>query len=209
MSDRKRAYSLIALTYIAIFVGSLQGCSSLAEGKNIVNFMLLYTIGDTLRVKSDYWQKISYLKLITVFLSVNSLTVTLWMITYGNSLNHIIWVLSYPYCSPVLYFNALLVFVFIGKFKIQSRTINYVASSMFAVYLIHYNPVIFNNIIRRFTVCALGMLGTAPYIVIPFLFIEALAIIGICVIIDKSLSPLWNYSNQLLTKVEKRLATCV
>lgn len=55
INDKTRLCFILVLVYISVWVGLTQGDESISGGKNIVNFILLYTIGDTLKVYKNIW----------------------------------------------------------------------------------------------------------------------------------------------------------
>ena len=52
------------------------------------------------------------------------------------------WVL-YPYLSPIVIVSSVYFFLFFTKISFYSKSINWIASSAFAVYLLHCNPLVF------------------------------------------------------------------
>ena len=104
--------------------------------------------------------------------------------------------LSFPYHSPLILVGAVLFFMIIGKQHLQSRLINYIAASSLAIYLIHgsrpYLPLLHGYVCRymqSLTEQNIALLG--------MYFIYTLVIIGVCVTLDKCLSPLWTQINKL------------
>lgn len=204
-TSRQRIYLILILSFMAIWVGTSRGCMSLIEGKNLTNFILLYVVGDTLRVYRDKWERIPRWMLIVSFLVLNAIILTSWMINHGNIVGTLIWMLTFPYCSPFLYFNAILVFMIIGKLRFQSRFINWVASSAFAVYLIHYHPVVLDNLIKPVTENIQSLCNNAPSGVIPLYFLFALVIFVICILIDKLFLPIWRYVGKRCAIIDQKL----
>lgn len=144
VDGKNRLLLIISLSFISVYLGSSLGDSSLAGGKNLTNFCLLYVLGNTFRVYEKNFKKISFPYLISGYIVLNS--VILFIFVQGGLVSKGIWFMSFPYCSPLLIINATLFFLIFTRFKIHSKIINYVASSMFAVYLIHCQPYIANRI---------------------------------------------------------------
>ena len=92
--------------------------------------------------------------------------------------------------------NAILVFMMFGKLHINSVWINSIATSMFAVYIIHCQPMIHNI----FVMGALRNVLKFSEGVFVKLFVLTIAIMLICVLIDKCLTPYWKWQNKLLVK---------
>ena len=60
----QRLVFIFVLAYMAVWMGTIQCDGSLEGGKNVVNFFLIYTIGNTLHVYQDKWKDISISKLL-------------------------------------------------------------------------------------------------------------------------------------------------
>ena len=204
-TSRQRLYLILILSFMAIWVGSSRGCMSLLEGKNLTNFLLLYVVGDTLRVCRVMWEKIPQWILIVSFLVLNTIMLTLWMIYHNNIMGTVIWILTFPYCSPVLYINAILVFMIIGKLRFHSRFVNWVASSAFAVYLIHYHPIVLDNIIKIGTDYIQSLCNNIPNGVIPLYFLFSLVVFCTCILIDKLFQPVWKYVGDRCAIIDQKL----
>lgn len=144
ISHKERLYLISSLTFISVYLGSSLGDSSLAEGKNLINFSLLYVIGNTFKVYEKDLSKIPSRYLICGYIILNFSIV--YFFTRGGIISRITWFASFPYCSPLLIINAGLFFLIISRLKLKYRSINCIASSMFAVYLLHCQPYVANRI---------------------------------------------------------------
>lgn len=144
-ADRKdRLFLICSLTFISVYLGSTLGDSSLTYGKNLINFSLLYVLGNTFKVYEKHLRKIPSRYLIYAYIILNCCI--LYTFAQGGLISKIIWFASFPYCSPLLIVNAGIFFLIISRLKLKSRSINYIASSMFAVYLLHCQPYVANRI---------------------------------------------------------------
>lgn len=185
-----RLVLIITLSFISIYLGTSEGDPSVADGKNLANFSLLYVLGNTLHHYEKEFKKWSNRILIPIYLVLN-LTLILGYCFFADTLiAKIIWKISFPYCSPILIINAMLFFIIVTKYQIQSKIINYVASSMFAVYLIHCQPFIEKNITGSIMAWVLTLTDNIFYIS-AITILLGMCIIAVCVMIDKCLSPLW------------------
>ena len=206
INTRQRIYLISVLAFMAIWVGSTHGCSFLIGGKNLTNFLLLYTIGDTLRVTRDRWTSISYVKLIASFLIINTIIVSIWICTNNSIISAIIWNLSFPYCSPLLYLNAIIVFIYFGKMQFRSKVVNGLATSVFAIYLLHFNPIIFDKCIKPCAEYVLSICDNNPFGVIPLFLVLTLIIYLACTFIDMILHPLWKFASTQFAKIDERMS---
>ena len=204
-SHNKRLYLIVILSFMAVWVGTLSSYKYLSDGKNLTNFLLLYVVGNTLKEYRQRWVIIPQWKLLLSFIIINTIVITIWGMTYNSSVSKLVWSLSFPYCSPILYLNAIIVFMMFGKLNVQSQTINWIASSVFAIYLIHYNPVIWQSFIKLGADYILSVCYNSPLGVIPLYLVYAVIICMLCIIIDKLLHPLWNYSNKKFVLIDQKL----
>lgn len=135
--------STILLCIIAIYFGTTHGDPSLSDGKNLVNFMFLYFLGNTLSYYKDKWLKVKSGCLLVAYVVMNIITFSILM-SYGREspLGGAVWNLSFPYCSVMLIISATLLFMLFSKLQIHSKFVNAIASSTFAIYLIHCQPAL-------------------------------------------------------------------
>ena len=143
--ERKDRLLLIcSLIFISVYLGSSFGDHSLTGGKNLIHFSLLYVLGNTFKVYEKHLRKIPSKYFICTYIILNC--GILYIFAQGGLTSKIIWFASFPYCSPLLIINAGLFFLIISRLKLKSSFINYIASSMFAVYLLHCQPYVANRI---------------------------------------------------------------
>lgn len=195
ISKRQRFYLIAILSFISIWIGTSQGDISLSSGKNLVNFLLIYVLGNTLRYYQSFWEKYPIKSYIGVYISFNVVLLLVWFMFSDSILGKIIMIISYPYCSPILYFNAILIFIIFGKLKIQSKKINYIATSVFAVYLIHYHRYIW-EFIGYGAKLLLVSFNYSPCLIIPVFAVYASLIFIFAILIDKLLNPVWSWIDE-------------
>ena len=88
----------------------------------------------------------------------------------------------YCYCSPfVIAASAALLLAF-SRLKIQSKAINWIAASVFSVYLVHQHPMVFPYF-KSFMDGAYGKMNIFAYFA--FAMGVALVILAVCVLVDK------------------------
>lgn len=200
IGHKDRLFLICSLTFISIYIGSSFGDPSLIDGKNLINFSLLYVLGNTFKVYDNYLNKIPSRYLVGAYIILNCSV--LYLFAQGGLISKIIWYASFPYCSPLLIVNAALLFIIISRFKLKSRTINYIASSMFAVYLLHCQPYIANRINQSLIDSLVN-----DNIILNFciVLLYATIIIIMSILIDKMLMFSINRIKQLLSKSVNQL----
>ena len=206
-SDRRSVDIMtIILGIIAIYFGSTNGDPSLVDGKNVVNFAFLYFLGNGIAYYKERWMKVSNWTLVSTWLMLNVfIFVSLLLVGKDSALGDLIWNISFPYCSPLLIINALLLFIGISKYQFYSKVINYIATSMFAVYLIHCQTAVHKYLILP--LCE--EIANYPPHVFAILFAASIGVVAICVLVDKLLNPLWQIehkcSNYIQDSICKRI----
>ena len=196
LTIKERIGAIFAFGIVAMYFGTTQGDDALGDGKNLVNFIFLYLVGNILRITQERWSKNSFGLLGCVYILLNASLILLLYFTSNISINETIMNLSFPYRSPLLLINAVLIFMMFAKIRIHSRFINAVATSMFAVYIIHCQPVIHNLFVMK----GLQIMLNQNWGVFVEMIVYTFFIMIGCVLIDKCLTPYWNWQNKFLSK---------
>lgn len=205
ISLKKRISLICSLAFISVYIGSISVCDpTLTDGKNLVYFIFLYVLGNTLRIYKDLWKSISIKVLIAIYLLLNIALVSLYSIYDTSFIGNIIWHFSFRYCSPLLLINSLLFFVIIAKFPFKSRCINYLSASSLAIYLLHGSPIVFYKLIGPVSLYIKSQTSNE------ILFFVELAVFSViimlfCILIDKLLNPVWKMVNAFGGYVAHRL----
>ena len=143
---RKRCLVWIfVLLIICVYFGYFDKDGSLS-GKSLLNFWMIYSIGYYIR-NYIIGERISVTKVIFVLFLLNIvISLSLYCSIDNVYMFDRIMRLSFYYNSIGLILNAVLIFILFAKIRISSKTINFISSSMFAVYIIHEQPLIRNVI---------------------------------------------------------------
>lgn len=209
INTKQRKYILGALFFICIYVGTSGGDSSLSDGKNVLNFMFIYLIGNSLKVYQEKFNHINKKQLFAAFILLSTFLVIAYMYTAENIIGKIIWKLSFPYCSPILLLNSILFFLIFTKFTFRSKTINWLAQSALAIYLIQENSPLFiawehntnvGGIINQ-TMNHILHHATNNIEVIVYTILATLTMMCIAITIDKVLNPVWKAGNKLSNQI--------
>ena len=203
ITDRHRVSLLLVLGFIAIYMGWMMHDASMTDGKNLVLFMFLYVLGDNLKHNKKIIDNVSTPILGGFYLFLNATLVYLYTIYSDTFIGKTIWNVSYPYCSPIFILNAVVLFLIFSKLHFKSKAINWLASSVYTIYILHHQHYVLYNLIGPF-VFSLYKLHHLPIILIIYLAIYSLAIMSICIIIDKFVGPLQYYFIRNLTKREEK-----
>lgn len=203
-SDKRRLYLLIVLGFMAVYMGWLMHDKSMLDGKNLVLFMFLYVLGDCLRSFREVTDRIpAYI--LTLSYSLLNIVLFVGYMKYCDSfIGKAIYKLSFPYCSPVLILNAVLLFVITGRLHFKSRAVNWLAGSVFAVYILHHQHLILYGLMQPCVLYTYHTIGT-PWILILILGIMSLGFMVSFIMIDKLFSPVQTLFFQVISHGESFL----
>lgn len=191
----RRIYLLVVLGFISVYMGTMQD-TSLLDGKNLALFMFLYVVGDSINFYSGILAKIKTTYVILSYIILNILIVLAYYHLDGTSLEILIWLSAYPYCSPVLIINAVLLFIIFGRMHIRSKVINSLASSVFTIYVLHHQHFILYTLIGAIAL-KIYHFFTTPASIICGLFLFTVIILMACIIVDKLFNPLWRFLHKI------------
>lgn len=198
----KRFYIILVLGFISHYVGTIGMDPSLLDGKNLVTFLFLYVIGNTLHHYEAIWKRIPSYWYGIVFICVNIVLVVIFSLFTGRIVDAIYERLFFRYCSFGLLVSSLLFFMWIGGISFKSRFINYIAKSSLAIYMIHGAGLIFFNIIGPISLYLLR-LSSNEFQLFILIFLLTVIIVTCCIIIDKLLNPIWDIINNLGERLQK------
>jgi surface polysaccharide O-acyltransferase-like enzyme len=202
-STQKKILWILLLGILSFYFGLIHLSPSLADGKNVINFVLIYYIGDFLHNNVDYKKlKLHRNKIIFAYLLLNIGILTSYFLTANYLLlQKIIWRLFFPYNSPGLLINAILLFVIFSSFEFKSKFINWMAGSTFAIYLLHENAYL-GKYLYQFVTYLHNSLGNALVLAVTLVILAILVCI-ICILIDKMVKPILRAIETLLFKSTK------
>lgn len=137
MDDRKLFITLIVLLSATLYFSFIWNSKIIQAGKSIIYFICIYVLGAFLRRCVSK----KNLSLRTLLLCEGVFIITVIVASFILPFHHlkIVQKLVFYYVSPGLILSAVLLFLIFSRIKIQSRLINYVAESAFAIYLFHEN----------------------------------------------------------------------
>jgi hypothetical protein len=198
-SQKQTNVLLFILGVISVYFGITQGDPSLSDGKNLVNFLFLYLFGYTIKYYQKHLQRIYILYYLVAYILLNiSIISMLILFKRGTLIGDEIWQLAFPYCSPILILNAVLLFVVFSNISVNSKFVNVIASSMFAVYLLHCHPAIIQ--IYQPIVCEwINTTPMSPYLT--SIAASMLVMVG-SILVDMFLNPLWNLRDKIIVRIQ-------
>ena len=190
-SVREQWYMLIVFALISVYLGDFARNKAYWLGKNLIHFLLIYQIGHLLKVYASKWKAFRKLKLLCGYLALNVVLVSSYLLFRTEWLGDVIWRLGFPYNSPFLLLNAVLLFMMFGQMEFQSSFVNKVAESCFAIYLIHSSVAAIDFIQRPFINRLYVLSDPNSVLFLLLLFVLAIVILIACIGINTCLNPLW------------------
>lgn len=187
---------LILFFFFEFIYGWSSQMGAYHAGYSFISFIGLYLLARFIRLHSHVIRYWSFRKNISIYLGITILSSIFAFLDYkflGGKIDHI------AYCSPFVVSASLFLLLAFAGLSFHSKSVNWVACSVFSIYLVHLHPVIdpiFKTTMRN----AYYQMHGGLYIV--FCLIAALAIGFVCVLLDKVRLYTWNciISGSLLDK---------
>lgn len=107
-----------------------------AEGYSFIHFVLIYMLGRTMSLYKEKFLRIQSFKYVILYL-FSSLVILMGYVFLDMPS-------SYNYTSPFNIIASCSLFIIFARMTFYSKWINWIASSTFAVYIIHTHPPVFN-----------------------------------------------------------------
>ena len=202
ISFKERMYYIFAFSVIAVYLGMMQSDITLIDGKNIANFILIYIIGNTIRVEQNRIVGLSNWCFWGGFFILNVVLMFLYVFFYNTKVSDFVWNWSFPYYSPFLLVSSVMFFIPFTRFNINSPVINYVAASVFSIYIIHHQPVLLEICLKPIAYYLYEMAARSEIICIVMMGTFAFFVMLASVLIDKILTPLWETLIKIGTYIE-------
>lgn len=205
ITKSQRLYLLAILTFMSVYIGNVtEGDVCLVEGKNLTNFLLLYTLGNSLRHNQEHINGCSQFKLVITYLLFNAFLVIGFM--YIPIIAGKIWKYSYAYDSPIIMVNSVWMFAIFSKLDVKSRFVNWMGSGVFACYLLQCPAILWKNCFERPIQYIYGF-ANEPWQILPIIVLYAAAAMLIMGSIDKVLNPIWNRLVAFAAKYDEKWNT--
>lgn len=140
ITEKQRKMLIISLGVIMLYFGCLGHISTINGGRDIITFLFIYYLGRVLRNKRMYIEKKSLIMM--YFSVVICIFIGACMKETFPFISLIIRLMCFGYNSPGLIIMAVSFFMYFANMRpFYNKWINYSASSVFSVYLLHENYV--------------------------------------------------------------------
>ena len=185
---------LIAFFFIQTVLGVHSKWNFFCSGYSPLSFIGLYLLARYMKLYAGRFCTLKKRYDVAIYLCTVLFTTFLAMI-FGRA-GHDSQVL-YEYLSPVVIVSSVYFFLFFTKLSFQSNVVNWIATSAFAVYLFHSDPLFFNQY-YLFPIKDFYINDSLPL----FLFHTTIIIISVffvSILVDKIRIFLWNRIILVLT----------
>lgn len=142
ISTKDELFLILVLVVISIYIGGFQKFEAYSTGKNVLNFIMVYAIGDLFHKSEEKCERTPTWSLIIAFFALNLIEMFSYDFIPSSHIQVAIWKISFPYNCPLLIINAVLLFVVFSRINITSKWINWTAGSCLGIYMLHHHPVI-------------------------------------------------------------------
>lgn len=200
LTAKQRWVILAGLAFMSFYVGDIKlSDSSLVEGKNLLNFIFLYLIGSMIRIYGNKLSIVSTKLIISIYLLTAIIPVVSYLSIGSEFITTRVWMLSYPYNSPILIFCCMLLMILFTRISFQSEKLNWISSSVFAIYLIHavaWDCIV--DILRW-----IETINSNPIFLTLTSLVLTIGVMVVCIGIDKLLSPIWTFVSNKAQSLDK------
>ena len=141
----KRQFEIVLISFfiLQLVFGFIKSEAYFSRGYSPLSFFGLYLLARYIKIyPNSITEKHKYHD-ITIYLCLSILVACMAFLVVKFSLCDV-WLL-YAYTSPFVIVSSLFFFLFFTKITIYARCINWIASSVFAVYLLHTDPLFFET----------------------------------------------------------------
>lgn len=130
---RQRAISLIALLLIDVYIGYMHQAQEVTiDGYSAIHFFVIYYLGMYLStVKNVNYGGVKWLSFSLVMVVMHAIKIVFPPFAI---------VFSMRYNSPAVMIASVLLFCWVKEWRMQSKVINWISTSVLSVYIIHMGP---------------------------------------------------------------------
>lgn len=194
VQDKQFLLIVVLLTLLNLFIGFVCKGGYNDNGFCVEHFCYMYVIGMLIKRYEDNLSKYST----KLFISLFTIS-TIFLLVFDKYLfTDDFW---YGYNNPLVIINACVVFLLFLKIQIESRTVNYVAISAFAVYLLTDHNTLTRPYIVRITNVINDFCSKNIWYDLSIWIICCVIIFVFCIYLDMLLRILMKYFALLIRKV--------
>ena len=185
-SKRDFGWTLVAFFTVQSLFGWLTGYGKFHSGYSAISFVGLYLLARYVRLHAErlcamaWWKHLlSYLLLTAIPAAMSVIGLYFANKTLGAT----------SYASPIVIGASVSLLLMFSKFRFESKAINWLSASAFAIYLVHQAPGVRQLYYQLFNTAFNTLNG---WLFIPFVLTVTLAIALASILFDKVRIVAWN-----------------
>ena len=196
----KRTFGLVLIgffTFQSIY-GWTDSAPEFFFGYSVISFVGLYLLTRYLRLYSSHLIPRRITCLVAYLLLSLTLAISAWLLVRANFYTKYAVLITYSYINPIIIISSLALLLFFIQTEIRySKIINWIATSAFAVYIIHINGFIFNRFLHYTSYLYSSFsIGLRWLLILCFLGLVFI----LCVLFDKIRLFIWNKVDKAFDK---------
>lgn len=195
-TKQERILLLIILGFITLWIDLLR-VDGMGGGKNVLNFSFIYVVGRTIK-EYDFLEKVNIKINLISYIILTLSVVALFVVFDGTAIGSAIGVLAFRYNGIICVISAILFFMLFARITLNSKIINIISVSVFAVYLIHEHPLL-NTYIYSIVDAWQQHLGIVT--LYAHLFVYSITIVICAAIVDNMTLPIQKGMASVISKV--------
>lgn len=194
-TKQERILLLIVLGFITLWIDLLR-VDGMGGGKNVLNFSFIYVVGRTIK-EYDFLEKVNIKINLILYIILTISVVALFVVFDGTVIGSAIGVLAFRYNGIICVISAILFFMLFARITFNSKIINSISVSVFAVYLIHEHPLL-NTYIYSIVDAWQQHLGIVT--LYAHLFVYSITIVLCAAIVDNMTLPIQKGMASVISK---------
>ena len=195
-----RIFLISIFAWMSCFMGLLGFDISLSAGKNLIHFVLLYLIGNTLSLYKEKVNRIPVVRCVLGYFFINALCIVSYLLCIGTNIEGLSYSIAFQYNSPALIINAICFFILFMRINFKSMLINNWASSCLAIYLIHSSLLFLNHTIKNAALYIQNLTDNVILIMLMVCPLALLIVIG-SIFMDKLFLPYWKLVEMITNRL--------
>ena len=168
----------------------------ICDGYSTFSFIGLYLLARYIKLYPNTLMRLQIKQdlLIYALLSVTIALVAFFRASHSSTIVERL----YSYASPFVILSSLYLFIAFSKLRIQNNFVNKIASSAFAVYLLHTHFAVFDPIFKESIIYLGNSYASVQFGMIAFIILIAIFIVA--VLLDQLRMMAYKYLNQFMQK---------
>jgi surface polysaccharide O-acyltransferase-like enzyme len=196
-------FLVIFFSFQTIYGWLYQGVEWFAKGFSPISFFGLYLLARYIRVYSPKWSRLDRKVDISIYfiLALVNSVCAIYLTTHTLPFTDITKYDLYSYVSPLVIAQAAFFLLFFSKLSFKSKAVNWIATSAFAIYLVHSSSFISKPYYDDLIANWFSYFDTLPFLAYTACWI--ILVFCISILADKVRIWIWEFISPSLQKLDK------